>query len=307
VTGGDPLWLSPVQRWTTRAGFGCAGLMGVLSRRESLALLETAWEAGVRHFDVAPLYGHGEAERVLGTFLRGRRRDQVTLVTKFGLEPTGHSAFMEAARAMARPLVRRVPALRQLRRGSASAAPPRAPLTAKGALRSLERSLRALQTECIDALLLHEPRMELLTDDGLLGFLESAVQKGLIRTFGASGDSSLVTAMFQSKPQYCPLVQCDWSVLDAPPLSFPGSQVIVYGVVSGVRRHADATRFGVQNDADLARVALRAAALTLPDSVILFSSRNRDHLAASVKAVSDRTLDWAAGQLLDRVRKPPLG
>jgi len=100
--------------------------MGALSRRESLALLSAAWDAGVRHFDVAPLYGHGEAERILGSFLAGRR-DEATIVTKFGIEPTGNSRFREIARAVARPLLRKASVLRPRSVGNTSNALVREP------------------------------------------------------------------------------------------------------------------------------------------------------------------------------------
>ena len=69
-------------RTTTRLGYGCSSLMGALGQKESLALLEAAYDAGVRHFDVAPLYGFGQAEGCLGEFLarhrgRGDGDDQV--------------------------------------------------------------------------------------------------------------------------------------------------------------------------------------------------------------------------------------
>ena len=49
--------LANTTRQTTRLGFGCGSLMGATNRRDSLQLLETAYEAGIRHFDVAPMYG----------------------------------------------------------------------------------------------------------------------------------------------------------------------------------------------------------------------------------------------------------
>jgi aryl-alcohol dehydrogenase-like predicted oxidoreductase len=60
--------------------------MAVQCNQERLQLLECAYDAGIRHFDTAPYYGYGEAERVLGEFLRGKR-DQVTITTKFGIQP----------------------------------------------------------------------------------------------------------------------------------------------------------------------------------------------------------------------------
>jgi D-threo-aldose 1-dehydrogenase len=49
--------LATTGRKTTRLGYGCSSLMGAMGRKESLAMLECAFDAGVRHFDVAPMYG----------------------------------------------------------------------------------------------------------------------------------------------------------------------------------------------------------------------------------------------------------
>lgn len=49
-----------------------------------MRLLDAAYDAGIRHFDVAPLYGQGEAAALFGEFPRGRR-DKVTVTTKFGI------------------------------------------------------------------------------------------------------------------------------------------------------------------------------------------------------------------------------
>ena len=296
----DKVLLAASGRWTTRAGFGCSGLMGALSRRESLALLSAAWDAGVRHFDVAPAYGHGQAESVLGSFLSGRR-DQATVVTKFGLEPTENSRFVEVARAFARPLLRRTRALRPSRAASVNRAPVRAPLDPGNAERSLVRSLRALQTDCIDALLLHEAESHLLQDDSLLAFLENSVRKGLIRTFGIGGDSGKTSDVFQKRPDYCPIVQCDCSLFDGELPHYPGSDLIVFGVVA---RHGNRGNVLGQGKVPLfnaevnAEVILRAIAMALPNSVILFSSRNAAHVASSTRALTDTSLDSAASLLL---------
>jgi D-threo-aldose 1-dehydrogenase len=54
---------------TTALGFGCSGIIGSNTRTESLGLLSTAVELGIRHFDVARSYGSGDAEAILGDFL----------------------------------------------------------------------------------------------------------------------------------------------------------------------------------------------------------------------------------------------
>jgi aryl-alcohol dehydrogenase-like predicted oxidoreductase len=62
--------LGTTGRSTTRLGFGCSSVMGSLNRRDSLRMLASAFDAGIRHFDVAPMYGYGEAEVCLGEFLK---------------------------------------------------------------------------------------------------------------------------------------------------------------------------------------------------------------------------------------------
>src|ERR1017187_3567692 len=104
----DRIELGTKGRTTTRLGFGCSSLMGAMGRRESSAMLETAFDAGIRHFDVAPMYGFGHAEGCLGEFL-GRHRGEVTVTTKYGIPPVRGQGWMGLARAAARPVGRALP------------------------------------------------------------------------------------------------------------------------------------------------------------------------------------------------------
>src|ERR1700733_14834627 len=99
-------------RQTTRLGYGCSSLMGMLDRKESLAMLEAAFDAGVRHFDVAPMYGFGQAESCVGEFL-GRHRADVTVTTKYGIPPAKRQGLIGLARSMARPVVKALPGLKR--------------------------------------------------------------------------------------------------------------------------------------------------------------------------------------------------
>ena len=98
-------------RDTTRLGFGCSSLLGSLGRKDSLALLETAYDAGLRHFDVAPAYGYGQAEGCLGEFLT-RHRGEVTVTTKYGVEPEGERTLKAGMRSLARPLLKLMPGIK---------------------------------------------------------------------------------------------------------------------------------------------------------------------------------------------------
>ena len=65
-------------------GFGTAYLGRRHGLRDGSKLLSAAFDGGITHFDTAPMYGLGLAERILGRFLTGRR-DAVTVATKVGL------------------------------------------------------------------------------------------------------------------------------------------------------------------------------------------------------------------------------
>jgi D-threo-aldose 1-dehydrogenase len=76
----------------TRLGFGGAPLGNmhrVLSEPEAEGVVEAAWDAGLRHFDTAPLYGHGLSEQRIGRVLKRKPRGEFVISTKVGrlLEP----------------------------------------------------------------------------------------------------------------------------------------------------------------------------------------------------------------------------
>ena len=71
----------------TELGFGTAplgNLYRAISDADADAILEAAWDAGVRYYDTAPLYGLGLSETRLNRFLRGKPRDEYVLSTKIG-------------------------------------------------------------------------------------------------------------------------------------------------------------------------------------------------------------------------------
>jgi D-threo-aldose 1-dehydrogenase len=71
----------------TELGFGTAplgNLYKAVTDEEAQAVLQAAWDSGVRYFDTAPLYGLGMSERRVGNFLRGKNRDDYILSTKAG-------------------------------------------------------------------------------------------------------------------------------------------------------------------------------------------------------------------------------
>ena len=68
-------------------GLGCMGMSGMYGpsdRRESLATLAAAVEAGVTLLDTGDFYGMGHNELLIGEALRAHRRDALVISVKFG-------------------------------------------------------------------------------------------------------------------------------------------------------------------------------------------------------------------------------
>jgi D-threo-aldose 1-dehydrogenase len=179
-----------------KLGFGTAQLMGRIGRKQSLRLMEAAFDAGIRHFDTAPLYGLGAAEAMVGEFAKNKHGD-IRVATKFGILPPARSALMGIAKAGARAAVRAVPSLRVKLRRRAEAMTARGSFTPSECRESLCSSVRQLRTESIDLFLMHEVLEEQITGE-LLETLEEAVQRGWIRRYGIATAAAEAVAIAQT-------------------------------------------------------------------------------------------------------------
>lgn len=190
----------PFFAWTKPSsvlGFGTTSFMSADSTLERLSLLETAYDSGITHFDTAAYYGYGEAERLLGRFLSGKR-DKVTITTKFGIEPSG-VVKARWINLLARKALKFAPFVKTiLRRGAPQGGSTWGVFDPEKAKASLERSLAALQTDYIDLFLLHEPTLESAASGPSIEFLEQEVEKGTIRAYGCGGEWSEISRIASS-------------------------------------------------------------------------------------------------------------
>ena len=79
--------LGRVDLHVTAFAFGAApigNIFGEIDDATASAMIEHAWDAGIRYYDTAPMYGHGLAELRCGHALRWKRRDDFVLSTKVG-------------------------------------------------------------------------------------------------------------------------------------------------------------------------------------------------------------------------------
>lgn len=128
-------------------GYGAANLGNLfraLTDDQAWAVLDAAWESGIRFFDTAPHYGLGLSERRLGAFLQTKPREEYVLSTKVGrlLRPNpDHDGGLDTANDFHVP--------DDLRRVW--------DFSAGGIRASLAESRERLGIERIDLLYLHDP------------------------------------------------------------------------------------------------------------------------------------------------------
>lgn len=150
--GSQPVSAIGLGAWQLGINSGWKGL----SEEDALRLVHTSLDHGVNFFDTAPNYGHGTGEERLGKGLRRADRTKIVVNTKFGHTHTGTLDF-----------------------------------SAKSIRASLEGSLRRLQMDYVDSLLIHNPPRELF--DGRVHdqyeVLERLKEEGKIRAYGASLDT----------------------------------------------------------------------------------------------------------------------
>ena len=165
-----------------RVGLG-GGELGNLheprSDDDAHALLQAAWDGGVRYFDTAPHYGLGLAERRLGRFLADKPRGSYVVSTKVGrlLRPSPLTADrLDTANLFA------VPAAYE-RVWDPSPA---------GIRRSLEESLERLGLDRVDVLFLHDPDAYDLAPALATGLpaLAALRDEGLVRAVGVGSMST---------------------------------------------------------------------------------------------------------------------
>lgn len=169
----------------TELGFGAAplgNLYRAISDEDAAQILARAWEAGIRYYDTAPLYGYGLSETRLNPMLRGKPRESYTLSTKVGR------------------LLKAVPPEKRDGVGKWFDVPSRVEVydySYDAIMRSLEVSLERLGVDRVDILYAHDLDLQVtgseqVLEERLTQFMDSGYQalvdlrdQGLIRAFGA--------------------------------------------------------------------------------------------------------------------------
>jgi D-threo-aldose 1-dehydrogenase len=199
VIGTGPLGTRGVS--VTRLGLGCApigNLYDAVTDEDAAATVAAAWDAGIRYFDTAPLYGLGLSEERVGRALAGRPRDEYVLATKVGR------------------LIEAVPGADP---GIFAVAPGREATfdySRDGVLRSIDASLDRLGLDRIDVVLVHDPDdHETEAIDHAFPTLLQLRDEGVIRAVGSGMNQAAMLQRFVERVDLdCVLLAGRWSLLD---------------------------------------------------------------------------------------------
>ncbi|BAH44138.1 conserved hypothetical protein [Brevibacillus brevis NBRC 100599] len=166
-------------------GFGTAPLGNMfrnIPEEEALATVDAAWENGVRYFDSAPFYGAGLAELRLGEALAKRPRDEYVLSTK-----VGRIILDELEDPTLRDLGEKGGLFEYGRKNKLHV-----DYSEDGTLRSIEDSLKRLQTDRLDIVYVHDIAQDFYGDEWLSHF-ESA-RKGAFRALTRLREEGVITS-----------------------------------------------------------------------------------------------------------------
>lgn len=266
-----------------RVGFG-TNRLGALGKRDRFRLLGRVWELGVRHFDTAPLYGSGDAERWLGEFL-GTGKPEATITTKCGLYPP-IAQRSHLLRDLAR-MVRRISGpiwnlagkwLRKPRTDS-----EQLPLArtlseyrqiASDLEASLEVSLTKLRRDHVDVFAIHEPDAGILEADEILMKLVKLKTAGKTRGIAAAGHFHSLLPIAKSDGLPFDLYQFEHDIAGRNLSLWREAGLpspIVFGAVAATG--AD----GGKRDDQTASALMKAALESNPDGLVLFSTTKVTH------------------------------
>ena len=168
----------------SRLGYGCWRIAGSWNPAELTAELlatgkravRTAYEAGYTVFDLADIYCQGRCEELFGEVLRevGGMRERVIVATKCGIRRAGNPT---------------------------PTSPQRWDFSGEYIVRACEESLRRMQLDTIDLLMLHRP--DYLADPHeIAGAFLQLHDAGKVRCFGVSNFRPSLVSAVQSA---CPL------------------------------------------------------------------------------------------------------
>ncbi len=172
---------------------------GEVREDDALAVLDAAYEGGVRFYDTADVYGDGRSEQLIGRWLRSRGIDDVTVATKMGRRADPHvpeAYTLDAFRAWN------------------------------------DRSRENLGVDTLDLVQLHCPPTPVYERDETYDALDTLVEEGRVAAYGVSVETRAEALAAIARPHVA-TVQIILNMLRLAPLDdvLPAAQEAGVGIV----------------------------------------------------------------------------
>jgi aryl-alcohol dehydrogenase-like predicted oxidoreductase len=159
--------------------------------------MDAASDLGVTLLDTADSYGQGEAEKIIGRAIRGRR-ERYVVSTKAGYSFGRPPWWLRTVKPILQPLARRLRGLRNVvgavRRSAPASGLLRQNFAPEYVAQRLDDSLRRLGTDFVDLFFLHDATLAALGDESLRTQLRVFRQLGKVRVLGVSSNDPEVLA-----------------------------------------------------------------------------------------------------------------
>lgn len=143
---------------------GCMRITGLKGTDEVRELVDTAMDQGINFFDHADIYGNGESEHIFGEAIKGIPREKMIVQTKCGIRTGLCYDFSK-----------------------------------EHILESVDKSLKRLNMDYVDILLLHRPDT-LMEPEEVAEAFDILEKEGKVRYFGVSNQNSMQMELLQ---HYC--------------------------------------------------------------------------------------------------------
>jgi D-threo-aldose 1-dehydrogenase len=293
---------------TSQLGFGCA-FWSSIEEREADRILSAAYDAGIRHFDVAPYYLNGAAEYYVGKLLA--KYKDISVATKYGLLPASAQAFhARLMRILLKPLYRsiRSGATWPFQAEISAISRRKAKFTVEEMQSSLNRSSGLLNRTYIDIFLLHEPDEADCDDQGFLNSIRESVVEGRVGAIGIGTQSDRAHDIFKNRSCVWDVMQYDWNAFSGAPL-IPRTFQILYWITGRdfakthqwffqnddlVRHWSDTVGLDLYRPDNLRTLLLKSALLANENGIVLVYSSNIDHIYENVMVAENASLDRSA-------------
>ena len=163
-------------------GFGCweiGGGYGSIEETDFIRAINRALDAGINSYDTAEAYGFGASEKSLAKAL-GKRRKEAVITTKFGVGYPDTPNYRDSTR--------------------------------KRVMESIEKSLKALETDYVDVYLIHWPDRNVPFEEPMRA-LDDLVKQGKVKAVGLS-NFKLNEIEACMKARRVDVVQYCWNMFD---------------------------------------------------------------------------------------------